>query len=301
MAWRRWEGQGWESKEANFTDNDWWEERRFGTETLSDRKVWMTPYSPWWRSASDVPLPFRRRDTARQGCPVHLEGGTWSSTNPSTQTLWFKRRFRYTVGAATYIYTYTEGIANDGSTTLSGPELSVEATTSGRRDHHDTTQRDPWSTSNYGRKGGRWWWSSSRWGETADCREWTTKGTTTQQRATSSATQEQGELPILAALVDFPDIIVGITKYLGLEGVKLWSLQTERILAHRSRVLDLWMEGLFASAWVDDTYRRVPQITREADPEFQDYRSAQLACSQMESDRDHKSEFIDSIARRAGV
>ena len=242
-----------------------------------------------------------RADTARQGCPVHLEGGTWSCANPSTQTLRFKRWFRYTVGAATYTYTYTEGIANDGSTTLSGPELSVEATTSGRRDHHDTTQRDPWSTSNYGRKGGRWWWSSSRWGETADCREWTTKGTTTQQRATSSATQEQGELPILAALVDFPDIIVGITKYLGLEGVKLWSLQTERILAHRSRVLDLWMEGLFASAWVDDTYRRVPQITREADPEFQEYRSAQLASSQTEPDRDDKSEFIDSIARRARV
>ena len=153
---------GWESKEANFTDNDWWEERRFGTETLSDRRVWMTPYSPWWRPASDAPLTYRRRDTARQGCPVHLEGGTWSSTNPSTQTLRFKRRFRYTVGAATYIYTYTEGIANDGSTTLSGPELSVVASTNGRCDHHATMQqplhgcwrsgRDSWRTTNYGRK-----------------------------------------------------------------------------------------------------------------------------------------------------
>ena len=148
-------------------------------ETLSDRKVWMTPYSPWWRSASDVPLPFRRRDTARQGCPVHLEGGTWSSTNPSTQTLWFKREFKITVGALTYIYTYKEGIASDGKTTLSGPELSVVASKSRRRDRHDTMQqpfhgcwrsgRDPWSTSNYGRKGGRWWtdswwWTGSRWG-----------------------------------------------------------------------------------------------------------------------------------------
>ena len=181
MAWRRWEGQGWESKEANFTDNDWWEERRFGMETLSDRRWWRSAGGdqPWWRSASDVPLPFRRRDTARQGCPVHLEGGTWSSTNPSTQTLRFKRRFRYTVGAATYIYTYTESIANDGSTTLSGPELSVVASTNGRCDHHATMQqplhgcwrsgRDSWRTTNYGRKGGRWWtdswwWTGSRWG-----------------------------------------------------------------------------------------------------------------------------------------
>ena len=173
MAWRRWAGQGkqrheacWEreSREADFTHNDWWGDWRLGADTPSDRWVWMRPYSPWWCPASDAPLTHKGGDTARQGCPIHLEGGTWSCANPSTQTLRFKRWFRYTVGAATYTYTYTEGIANDGSTTLSGPELSVEATTSGRRDHHDTTQRDPWSTSNYGRKGARWWWSSSRWG-----------------------------------------------------------------------------------------------------------------------------------------
>ena len=61
------------------------------------------------------------------------------------------------------------------------------------------------------------------------------------------------------------------------------------------------MEGLFASQWVDDAHRRVPQITREADPEFEEYRSAQLANSQTEPDRDDKSEFIDSIASRARV
>ena len=140
------------------------------------REDW--PYSPWWRPASDA---------ARQGCPAHLEGGTWSSANASTQTLRFKRKFKFTVGALTYIYTYKEGIASDGKTTLSGPELSVVASKSRRRDRHDTMQqpfhgcwrsgRDPWSTSKYGWKGGRWgtdsWrWSSSRWGETADRREW---------------------------------------------------------------------------------------------------------------------------------
>ena len=52
------------------------------------REDW--PYSPWWRPASDA---------ARQGCPAHLEGGTWSSANASTQTLWFKREFKFTVGA----------------------------------------------------------------------------------------------------------------------------------------------------------------------------------------------------------
>ena len=106
MAWRHSEEHGkqrheaswgWESREANFMHNRWWADWRPGTETPSDCWVWMTPYSPWWRPASDA---------ARQGCPAHLEGGTWSSANASTQTLQFKRNFKITVGALTYIYIY---------------------------------------------------------------------------------------------------------------------------------------------------------------------------------------------------
>ena len=41
-----------------------------------------------------------------------------------------------------------------------------------------------------------------------------------------------------------------------------------------------------------------PQITREADPEFQEYRSAQLASSQTGPDRDDKSELIDDQCGR---
>ena len=41
-----------------------------------------------------------------------------------------------------------------------------------------------------------------------------------------------------------------------------------------------------------------PQITQEADPEFQEYRSAQLASSQTEPDRDDKSELIDDQCGR---
>ena len=151
MAWRRSEEHGkqrheaswgWESREANFTHNGWWADWRPGTETPSDCWVWMTPYSPWWRPASDAPLTRKGVDAARQGCPAHLEEGTWSSVNPSTQTLRFKREFKITVGALTYIYTYKEGIASDGKTILSGPELSVVAS---------TTIMTP--CSNYGRKG----------------------------------------------------------------------------------------------------------------------------------------------------
>ena len=61
-------------------------------------------------------------------------------------------------------------------------------------------------------------------------------GTTTQQRATSSPTLEQGEFSILTALMDFPNIIVGVTKYVGLDEVKLWTLETEVIVTHTSRV-----------------------------------------------------------------
>ena len=124
-------------------------------------------------------------------------------------------------------------------------------------------------------------------------------GTTTQQRATSSPTLEQGEFSILTALMDFPNIIVGVTKYVGLEEVKLWTLETELILTHTSRVLDLWMEGLFAIEWAGDADKRVPQRERETDLAFHAYRAAALASSQAEHDRELEEEIIDKISRRA--
>ena len=97
----------------------------------------------------------------------------------------------------------------------------------------------------------------------------------------------------------FPNIIVGVTKYVGLEEVKLWTLETELILTHTSRVLDLWMEGLFAIEWAGDADKRVPQRERETDLAFHAYRAAALASSQAEHDRELKEEIIDKISRRA--